>query len=99
VRPNIAAAFYLLLERTILLLGVNERPNLIALNVFARQIAKRFVLILRAGAAKIAEQLNDSILGNAGHSDGCADAVSLDQTGNDSRAFIGTQLIHGGHYA
>src|SRR6266496_3339655 len=44
-----------LLKRAVFVLGVNERPNLVALDSLAGKIAKNFVLVLRTGAAKIAK--------------------------------------------
>jgi hypothetical protein len=92
--PNIATAFDLLLQRAIFLLRINKRPNLIALDSAALEIAKRFVLIFRASAAKIAEKFDDRVFGNARHSDSSADAVSLDQARNDRRLFFSAQFIH-----
>jgi len=97
--PSISAALHALFCRCVLFLRVNKRPNLVALDSAAFQIAKHPVLILRASAAKIAEQFNNRVLGNACYSDGSADAVSLDQTRNSLCSFFGAQLIHGGHYA
>ena len=58
------------------------------------QIAKRLVLIFGASPAKIAEQFVDSVAGLARHAGDSADGISLDKSGQNSRPFIGAQLIH-----
>lgn len=54
-RPSITAAFRFLFQRAIPVLGVNERPNFVALNSFAGKISENFVLIFGASTAKIAK--------------------------------------------
>ncbi len=92
--PSIPAALGSFFGRAVLFLGINKRPDFITLDTAAFQVAKLLVLIIGASATEIAEKFDDSILGSASHSDGGADAVSLDQAGNDRRLLLGAQFIH-----
>jgi len=92
--PNVSAAFNFLLNRAILFLGVNVRPNLVTLDSFARQIAKRFVLIFRAGASKITEKLHHSSAVNAGHSRNSSQGIALNQGRDNCLSFFGGQFVH-----
>src|SRR3569833_2263753 len=76
------------------LLRINEGPDFIALETFARRVPQRFVLIGRARYADIAEQLDHSVLCRAGHADGSADVIALYEAGKDSRAIFDGKLVH-----
>ena len=92
--PNVSRSFHLLLDVAILLFCINEGPNLITLDALTFQIHENLVLIFRASAAKIAEKFDDGIFGNPRHSNSSANAVALDQTGNNRRPFLGAQFVH-----
>jgi hypothetical protein len=59
------------------------------------KIAENPVLILRAGAAKIAEQFHYSRAVHARHSRDRSERISLNQSSNNRLAFISAQSIHG----
>ena len=77
-----------------LLLRVAERPNLIALHAFGREITNGRIVECFAGASKVAQQLFDSHARNARDARRCAKAVAFHQTGNDARAVGSAQAIH-----
>src|SRR5882672_2841461 len=78
--PNTAESkFPLLISRNILVFGVAKLPNLITLDVLAREIAHRLILILRTRFAQISKQLLDGIQRYARHAHDAAKGVSLDQ--------------------
>lgn len=52
------------------------------------------VLILRASLAQVGKQLDDGVLGGAGHPHRGLDAVALDEASNDLRALLGAQPVH-----
>jgi hypothetical protein len=94
-RPHVAVAVLaLMLFRDVSLLGVDERPDLVTLHALARQVAERRVLVLGARPAEVHQQLDHGVLGRAGHADGGADRVALDQAGNDAGSFLGAQSVH-----
>ena len=78
----------------VFVIGINERPNFIALNPFAIQVAKNFVLIRGAGRAKLHQQLLNRRAMDARHADSGAERVALNQTGNHADLFFLAQFIH-----
>src|SRR5207249_285436 len=93
-RPDIARAFRLVLARAVLFLRVNERPDFVTLDARAAEIAKRFVLILRAGSAKIAEKFINRVARHIRHSRDSAHGISLNQCSDDLHAFLSAQRVH-----
>jgi hypothetical protein len=57
----------------------SRRPNPVALEPPAPEVAHRAVLVNGAGAAQVRQQPGDGVLGEAGHADGRPDAVALNQ--------------------
>ena len=47
------------------------------------RFAERLVLVLGAGRPEVHQELEDGVLGDAGHAARGADAVALDQGGDD----------------
>jgi hypothetical protein len=89
-RPNIASAVCFHFRVAIFCFRSHKTSNLIALKSAAFQVAKSFVLILRAGSSKIAKQLNH----NAGHSDSAANAVPFNKAIHDPHAVCQPQSVH-----
>src|SRR6266511_2372437 len=87
-RPHVAS-LSTLLQRDVLLLGVNERPNLVALNPLARQVAHAAVLLNGADRPQVYEELDDRVLGYARHLAGGTKRVALDKRGYDGCALLG----------
>ncbi len=72
----------------------NKRPDFIALNALAIQVAESDVLIFGEGRAKFDKQLIDSISGHAGHAASGADAVSFHEAGDNLTPLRYTGLVH-----
>jgi hypothetical protein len=83
----------------VLLLGVAERPDLVALDDLARQIAQGVVLVVRARFPEIDQQLDDRVFRRAGHAHRAADRHALDQAADDLRPLLSRQPVHTDHYA
>ena len=83
-----------MLVGNVLLLGVPERPNLVALYPLARQACEGGVLVLRARLAQVNQQLGDDVRRPAGHADGGADAHALHQAADDLGQLLGAQPVH-----
>src|ERR1022692_836263 len=79
-----------LLLWNVLVLRPDERPDLIALNPAAGEIAEHAVLILGADRASLYKELCDGVLGHAGNADSSADAVSVYEAPNHLSAGFGT---------
>ena len=93
--PNVASSVHLLLDMAILLLRINERPNLVTLDSFTGKSAKNFVLIFRTSASKITEQFHYGRAVHPCHSRDRSERISLNQSSNNRLAFIGAQFVHG----
>src|SRR6266849_1702420 len=92
--PAIARAFSLLLGRAILFLRINKIPDFITLDSLTRKVAKRFVLIIRTGAPKIAQQFHDGRTMDASYSLNRAEGIAFDQSSNHPLALFNAQLVH-----
>jgi hypothetical protein len=68
----------LLLGSHVLLLRADEGPDFIALQATNPHIADVAMMIGGTGAANIAEQIQNGMLGNASHADDCIDRDTLD---------------------
>lgn len=83
-RPNIAdpeRTFHF--GRHVLFLGVTVGLDFVDLEAIAIQVSHRQVLIFGASLANVGQQLDDGVLGNAGHADGGTDRASFDQSRDD----------------
>lgn len=76
-------------------LGIAETPNLIALNLGARQIPQVFILILRTRPARINEQFDHTIDCRVHHARCSADTVALDKAAEYLNPFFCVQFVHG----
>ena len=72
------------------------RPDLVTLSDLARQVGERRVLVLRAGLAEVAEQLDAGVLRHAGHSHRGADTHAFDEASDHLRSLLGAQPVHTG---
>lgn len=80
--------------RDVLLLRINEAPNLIALETLARQVAQSLVLVRGAGRSDIDEQLGHGIDGAVSEAAGGAEAGTFDEKAEDLGALCCCQLVH-----
>src|SRR5258708_40347710 len=80
-------------------LATDERPNLIALDSSASQVATDAALILGTSAANLDKQLGDGVLRNASHSDRRTDRASLNKSLYDLNATGYRKFGHTDHYA
>jgi hypothetical protein len=83
-----------LLFRDILFFGITERPNFIALDMLTGEILEDFILIFGARFPEIGQELNDCILGYAGHPNGSPDRIPLNKGRDDLGLFLDPELIH-----
>jgi hypothetical protein len=98
-RPHVAVVHVAaLVGRHVLLLAADERPNLVALDALARQVAHHAVLMDRADGAEIDQQLRDGVLRHARHPHGRADAVAFNEAGDYLLALLRAQTIHTDYY-
>ncbi len=74
--------------RHVLLLGIAELPDLVALNTAARQVPQRAVLIGRTRRPEIGQELEDRRLRDARHAGCGVDAVPFDQGRHDAHATV-----------
>src|SRR5262245_56350323 len=51
-------------------------------------------VVLGTRAAQLSEELDHGVFGDAGHANGGADAVALDEGGHNPDALFGAQAIH-----
>jgi hypothetical protein len=72
-RPHAACSAGLHVLWHVFVFGINERPNFIALDALAFQVAENLVLIRGAGRAKFNEQLLNRRAVNARHADRSAE--------------------------
>src|SRR5436305_326666 len=82
------------LLRNVLLLRVTEGPNLIDLQHLAGESLENAVLVLGAGFAEVGQQLDDGVLGRAGHPDGGSDAVALHEASDYPSPLLSAQPVH-----
>lgn len=99
-RPHIAITkLALLFSRDILLLGIAELPDFIALDSLARQVAKRLILIFRTCLSNLSQQFENGVLRYARHSHSGANGVSFHE-GRDYRCLaFNVECVHGCYYA
>jgi hypothetical protein len=64
-------------------LGVDEGPNLVALNPLHLEIAERLILEPLTCGAHVQQELGDGVDGHVGHAAGGAEAVALHQHPED----------------
>jgi hypothetical protein len=75
-------------------LSSNERPNFVALDTLASQVAKSLVLKFGARFAEIGQKFHYRRAVNASHAGRCAKRISLYQAGNHPSAFFCGNLVH-----
>jgi len=92
--PNISRALFHLFQCDILLLRVNERPNLIALHAANPEIADVRMVISSTGAAQVPQQPQHGVFSDTQHSAGCVDGVAFYQCAYDLALFIYGQTVH-----
>ncbi len=78
----------------VLLLRVDEAPNLVALDPATRQVPQVLVLVLGAGRAQVAQQLLDGHPGHTGHPSRCAKPTTLDEGRHQRNSLLRGQPIH-----
>jgi len=99
-RPHIAVSkVSALFCGYVLILRVAKRPNFVALNSFARKVAKCLALIFRARRANPREELDDGILRNARHSHRGTYRITFDKSGNHSDLAFDWEVVHAPNYA
>jgi hypothetical protein len=78
--PYVARAFGRgLCRRKVRLFAVGERPNLIALDALASQVAERLVLVLGAGRADVHQELSHGVDRHIGQAAGGSKAGAFNQ--------------------
>lgn len=92
--PNVAMPFRLMLRRSVLFFTADKRPNFITLQSAAFQIAKCLVLVGRANATGINQELYNTIYRRVRQPRRGTYAVTLNQATEDLSAFNGVQFIH-----
>jgi hypothetical protein len=78
----------------VLFLGVAERPNFVALDSLAGQIAHRFVLIFRAYRSDTNQQFGDGIFRNASHSHSGANGITFDKSRDYCDLAVNWEVVH-----
>jgi len=82
-------------RRQVLFLAVAERPNLVELQVFARQIFDRQMVEQFTRPTEFNQQLAHGVLGRARHAAGGADGVAFYQGGDNLTTLRPAQTVHG----
>lgn len=95
-RPNVASAFRHLLGCDVLLLAIDEGPNLIALNAAHAKIAHIGIVEGSTGTAKVFQKFQDGVLRNSGHPTGGVNRHALHQARDYLGLAISFQAIHKG---
>src|SRR5205809_7533192 len=85
--PNVAMTFGFLLYSRVLFLAANKSPRFIGLKATAFQIAKNFVLIVRARFASRAKKFHDGIDCGVGQSRSRSNRISFAKAMQDLRSF------------
>jgi hypothetical protein len=94
-RPNVAITkLSLKFDWDVLLLGVAERPNFIALDAATIQVAEMLILVLLAGSSYIREQLEDGMLCRVRNPASGINRHPFDQAGDDLCATLYAHAIH-----
>ncbi|MDP9383434.1 MAG: hypothetical protein M3Q29_25485 [Chloroflexota bacterium] len=99
-RPHVAVAEgALVLFGHVLLFGVAERPDFVALDPPARQVGEHGVLVVGAGFAQVGQQLDDGVLRHASDPDRGSDAHAFDEAADDLGTALGAHPVHTDYYA
>ena len=94
-RPDISKTkLTLLFERHVLLLGVAERPDFIALDSLARQVTKMRILVLRTSGSHFCQQSENGALSYSSHSDCGADRAPFYQGRDHCNFLVHAQRVH-----
>jgi hypothetical protein len=78
----------------VLLLGVAERPNFIALDTTAIQVAQMLILVLLASLAYVREQFEHGMLCRVSDPANTVDRHTFDQARDDLRPTLYAQPVH-----
>lgn len=78
----------------VLFLRVAERPDFIALDSLARQVAQRLVLIFRASLSNLRQQLNHSVFRNARHSHRSAYRITFNKGRDNCGLAVNREVVH-----
>jgi hypothetical protein len=73
--------------RQVFVFGVTERPDFIALDALAIQVAENLILIPRAGISKFNQKLLNRAAVRASHPRGGTERIALNQTSNHADFF------------
>lgn len=99
-RPNVSVSeLPALVGGHILVFGVAEAPNFVALNSLAGQIPKNSVLVLFANRPDLCEKFDDCILRRACHTHRSADGVAFYQASDYLASLFQAQEFHTDYYA
>jgi len=80
--------------RDVLFLRVAKRPNFIALNPLARQVAKRLVLILSTSCSYASEQFRNCVFCYLCHANSSANRIALDEGRNHCNLPFNREVVH-----
>ncbi len=92
--PHIARALLHLLKCDVLLLSVDERPNLVTLDATHAKVADMGLMISSADTSQIVQESQHGMFADAKHPAGRIDGVSLDQCTHDLTSLAYRKLIH-----
>lgn len=94
-RPHIAIAeFSAQVAGNILFFRIAERPNLVALDSLAWQVAKRLVLIFGAHLADSSEKFCNGVFRYACHPYGSPNRITLNKSGDYCDLAFGWEVVH-----
>src|SRR5262249_27192143 len=92
--PAVASAIFHLFFGYILLLGVNESPDFIALNATHFQVADGAIVELSTGAAHVFQQLQNGVLCNSGQASNGVDRDAFNESGDYLSTLRDGQAVH-----
>src|SRR5205823_5431270 len=87
------------LGRDVLLLAADERPDFVALQPLALQVAESAIPVAITGRAEFDQQALHGALLAAHHAADGADRTAFNEFGDDLGAGFDRQLVHARHYA
>src|SRR5258706_5840647 len=93
-RPRIAMTLAPILRLNVLILAVDEAPNLIDPYALRSQLTHGEVMVLKRERARVGKQAENRHLVDREHAAGCRDAVALDKGGNDFGSLLSIKLSH-----
>lgn len=81
-------------SRLFFLLGADEGPDFVALDLFALKAVHHAVLIERTGLTHVGEQLQDRVLALARHPRRAVDSHAFHEAAQDGNAVFDGELVH-----